>query len=127
MTNGLDLFGQNERGAAIDALHAATAIYTCDAIVEQLLDHIRWPCGARSLVDTSCGDGAFLGQALDRLLKQQAGISDAELLKRISGWEIHFFAVDQARERVRQVLVDHGYANERAKALAQAWCAVPTS
>lgn len=117
-SNPLDLFGQTERGAAIDALHAATAIYTCEPIIEQLLDHIRWPVGARTLVDTSCGDGAFLGRALDRLLVQQAGISDAELLARVSGWEIHFFAAGQARARLRQVLRDHGYAVDRAEAIS---------
>ncbi len=40
-TDTLDLFGRSNRDAAIDALHAATAIYTCEPIVEQLLDHIR--------------------------------------------------------------------------------------
>ncbi|RRS01203.1 SAM-dependent methyltransferase [Aquabacterium soli] len=116
----MDLFGQTERGAAIDALHEATAIYTSEAIVEQLLDRIRWPLGARTLVDTSCGDGAFLGRALDRLLSQQAGITDTELLARVSGWEIHFFAADQARARLRQVLLEHGYPGDRAESISMA-------
>lgn len=119
-TATLDLFGQSNRDAAIDALHAATALYTCEPIVEQLLDHIRWPAGARTLVDTSCGDGAFLGRALDRLLAQQPHLSDDELPARLSGWEIHFFAADQARERLRQVLLAHGRNPATARTVSRA-------
>lgn len=113
-----DLFSRDARDVAIDALHAATAIYTCEPVVDQLLDHVRWPCGARSLVDTSCGDGAFLRRALERLLQQQPGLADDSLLARISGWEIHPYAADQARRRVSEVLADHGYASDRAEGLA---------
>jgi hypothetical protein len=119
-TQTLDLFGQSSRAAAIDALHAATAIYTCEPIVEQLLDHIHWPVGARTLVDTSCGDGAFLGRALDRLLAQEPCLSDDELSTRITGWEIHFFAADQARERLRQVLLSHGRNPASAESVSAA-------
>ena len=55
-----DLFYSNDREVAIDELHAATAIYTREPVVDQLLEHVDWPRGARSLVDTSCGDGAFI-------------------------------------------------------------------
>ena len=41
-----------------------------EPVVDQLLGHVDWPRGARSLVDTSCGDGAFLRRALARLLDQ---------------------------------------------------------
>lgn len=113
-----DLFSRDAREVAIDALHAATAIYTCEPVVDKLLDHVRWPSGSRSLVDTSCGDGAFLRRALERLLQQQPGLADSSLLGRISGWEIHPYAADQARRRVAKVLADHGYAPGRAEALA---------
>lgn len=113
-----DLFSSSPRDAAIDALHAATAIYTCEPVVDQLLDHVRWPSGDRTLVDTSCGDGAFLRRALARLLTRQPGISDADLLHRISGWEIHPYAAEQARLRVAEVLGDHGYSPQHAARLA---------
>lgn len=113
-----DLFSSSPREAAIDALHAATAIYTCEHIVDQLLDRVRWPRDNRSLVDTSCGDGAFLRRALERLLAQQPGLEDGALLQRIAGWEIHPCAAGLARLRVAEVLRAHGYARERADALA---------
>lgn len=115
----LDLFGQSSRDAAIDALHAATAIYTCEPIVEQLLDHIRWPAGDRSLVDTSCGDGAFLGKALQRLLGARPDIANAEVRQCLSGWEIHFFAAEQARARLQQILVSHGRRAADARELSR--------
>lgn len=113
-----DLFSRDAREVAIDVLHAATAIYTCEPVVDKLLDHVRWPSGARSLVDTSCGDGAFLRRALERLLRLQPGLGDDALLGRLSGWEIHPFAADQARRHVTAVLAEHGYAYARAEALA---------
>lgn len=115
-----DLFGQSERDAAIDALHAATAIYTREAIVDQLLDSINWPSGARTLVDSSCGDGAFLGRALQRLLTRRATISDDQVRAVLFGWEIHPFAAAQARQRLCQILVDHGRPLSQARGLADA-------
>lgn len=113
-----DLFSSTPRAAAIDALHAATAIYTCEPVVDELLDHVRWPSGTRSLVDTSCGDGAFLRRALERLLQLQPGLDDEAVLERLSGWEIHPYAADEARRRVAEVFAEHGYTYARAAALA---------
>ncbi len=112
-----DLFS-SARDAAVDVLHQATAIYTCEPIVDKLLDRVRWPAGARSLVDTSCGDGAFLRRALGRLLKRQPGLGDSELLGRISGWEIHPAAAEQARRNVADLLEENGYERGRARGLA---------
>lgn len=104
-----DLFYSNDREVAIDELHAATAIYTREPVVDQLLEHVDWPSGARSLVDTSCGDGAFLRRALARLLAQQPGLDQAAILQRICGWEIHPFAAEQARAGLAGVLESYGY------------------
>jgi hypothetical protein len=83
---------QVERDAAIDALHQATAFYTADPIVDQLLDWLDFPRGSRRLVDSSCGDGAFLGRALERLLRHEPEASDERLLDLVHGWEIHRIA-----------------------------------
>lgn len=113
-----DLFSRSTRDAAIDELHAATALYTQDPIVVQLLGQIAWPAGGGTLLDTSCGDGAFLGRALERLLETHADVSDAELCALLEGWEIHFFAASEARTRLRRVLIDHGRDVSSADALA---------
>jgi hypothetical protein len=115
-----DLFGQTAREAAVDVLHAATAIYTRELIVDQLLDSVDWPREGRKLVDSSCGDGAFLGRALQRLLTLRPTISDDQVRTVLNGWEIHPHAAGEARQRLRQVLVDHGRSKASAQVLAAA-------
>lgn len=113
-----DLFSRSRREAAIDVLHASTALYTQDPIVVQLLDQISWPAGDGALLDTSCGDGAFLHRALERLLETYPAISDQDLCARLEGWEIHFFAASEARNRLRRVLIERGWDASRAGTLA---------
>jgi hypothetical protein len=114
----LDLFPADLRAAAIDVLHAATAIYTAEPVVEELLSRMDWPRGERRLVDPSCGDGAFLAIATRKLLDAQPTLTDSELLKRIEGWEIHAGAAGEARRRVAAVLVAGGRNSADATRLA---------
>lgn len=99
------------RSAAIDALHAATAIYTREAVVDDLLDRIDWPSGGRRLVDPSCGDGMFLARAIARC----PNIGAASLL---DGWEIHPAAAAAARARVAAALADLGMPAAAARGAA---------
>lgn len=92
------------RDAAIDQLHARTAIYTADTAVRELLSHVDWPGDGRKLVDPSCGDGAFLIQALHRLLTVAPHIDEAELIQVLEGWEVHPAAAEAARHRVEACL-----------------------
>lgn len=115
-----DLFGRSERDAAIDELHAATAIYTAEPIVDDLLDKMDWPRAERRLVDTSCGDGMFLGRAMIRLLEQIPDIEDVAILDVLEGWEVHPHAATQARNRVASILVVQGGRDTaRAQHLAE--------
>lgn len=95
------------RTEAIDELHNSTAIYTAEAVVDQLVDRLDWPRGAARLLDSSCGDGVFLGRALIKALASRA-YTDAQLLEIIEGWEIHPHACHQARARVSAILIAHG-------------------
>lgn len=104
---------------AIEQLHESTAFFTAEPIVEQLLDMMDWPSGERRLVDNSCGDGAFLGAALKRLLAYDPLIDDASIANLVVGWEIHFFAAEEARSRLARILAAHGRDEERAAAIAQ--------
>lgn len=117
----MSLFADDHGGAArmdaIDQLHAATAIYTAEDVVDQLLSRLNWPSGSRRLVDPSCGDGIFLGRAQVKILAQRAP-SDEELLSLIEGWEIHPHACGQARARVAALLIAFGRAPAVAHALA---------
>ncbi|WP_426172416.1 Eco57I restriction-modification methylase domain-containing protein [Pseudoduganella sp. R-34] len=114
------LFANDEVHAAridaIDRLHAATALYTSEPVVDQLLARLRWPEGNGKLADTSAGDGQFLGKALQKLLA--AGRSDQELLELLEGWEIHPHACAQARARLTEILVGAGRSRATASTLA---------
>lgn len=114
----LDLFERNALDEAIEQLHDATAFYTAEPIVDQLLGMVNWPAGDRRLVDTSCGDGAFLGAALERLLAADPTIEDARIAHLVQGWEIHYFAAAESRQRLAKILIQHGRSEENATAVA---------
>ncbi|WP_321967209.1 Eco57I restriction-modification methylase domain-containing protein [Burkholderia cepacia] len=108
---------EEERASAVEALHAATAVYTAAHVVDALLERLGWPAGDRRLVDPSCGDGAFLERALERLLAARPrGFMPVGL---IEGWEIHPGACADARSKVSAVLCRHGHSAEHASAVAE--------
>ena len=115
-----DMFAASPRDEAIDALHAATAIYTAEPVVDELLDALTWPSGTRRLVDPSCGDGIFLGRALVRLLRARPEINEAALLDVLQGWELHPGAAAQARGRLERLLIAHRWAPDVAARTARA-------
>lgn len=102
---------------AVERLHASTAVYTAQPVVDDLLSRLNWREDNEVLLDSSCGDGMFLGRALERLLA--AGVNRTLLCERIQGWEIHPGACSDARNRVTSILVQHGAAYEEATAIAQ--------
>ena len=118
MSASLDLFERDELEEAIDLLHDATAFYTAEPIVDQLLDMMDWPNGSRRLVDASCGDGAFLVSALRRLLAERPDVTADEIVHLVQGWEIHYFAVGEARGRLEKLMLSHGFNAHQAKATA---------
>lgn len=118
-SQGLLLFESKEdtaRRAAIDDLHARTAIYTASPVVDDLLRRLGWPNGNARLVDPSCGDGMFLARALSALLAARPAGFDPR--GQVEGWEIHPVACLEARSTVAAVLASHGWARARAATLA---------
>lgn len=106
------------RARAIESLHTATAIYTAEPVVEELLGALDWPRDDRRLVDPSCGDGAFLCAALQKLIARRTGIDDASILDILEGWELHPGATEQARARVAAILRTHGRSASVAVSVA---------
>lgn len=102
------------RREALDALHEATAIYTAQPVVDELLDRIHWPHEEDVLVEPSCGDGAFLDRALARLLHAQPALDEAGIARRLEGWELHPGAAGAARSTVASRLHAHGWPYPRA-------------
>lgn len=105
------------RREAIEMLHRATAIYTAEPVVERLLARVDWPADGRTLVDPSCGDGAFLVAAIRRATSI-GRLSDEALCAALSGWEVHPEACSLARARVAQALVAAGRPTVQALRLA---------
>lgn len=105
------------RAQAIDELHAATAIYTAEPAVDQLLAMMNWPNGDASIADCSAGDGQFLVRALSKLLSTRH-VDDDKLPTLIQGWEIHPAAAAQARTRLAAVLISFGRSAARAQEIA---------
>lgn len=102
------------RADAVDALHAATALYTSSSIVDSLLDRTGWPNRKGRLLDPSSGDGSFLLRALSRI---ETPPGDMEAVCRIRGWEIHPLAASHSREAIAALLTGRGWtaaAAERA-------------
>jgi tRNA1(Val) A37 N6-methylase TrmN6 len=105
------------RTQAIDALHAATAIYTRSHIVADLMNRIDWPSQSCSvLADPGCGDGAFLIEALTRLRPTPGDFIAA---RRVLGWEIHPGACTSARNHIADVLQEMGWCPSSAMKAAQ--------
>ncbi len=94
--------------AAIDAVHAATALYTAEPVVEAILSESDWPANGGTLCDPSCGDGAFLAGAIRALIKAEPDIEAEVLCRRVQGWELHPRAAQEARSRVAKVLLERG-------------------
>lgn len=113
-----DLLSTSLRDMAIHELHARTAIYTAEPVVDELLDALDWPRGERRLLDPSCGDGAFLCRALLRLLDARPDVDDDCLPDLLQGWELHPSAANQARENIAQVLIQYGRGSADAAAIA---------
>jgi hypothetical protein len=113
----IDPFEEEAYRVAVDAVHAATAIYTAPAVVDRLLDRLDWPDGGRRLLDPSCGDGMFLGRALERLLAIGAS-APGDLLSRLEGWELHPVACAHARARLTAILEAHGHVRSEAAAIS---------
>lgn len=113
-----DTSAASDRINAIDILHGATAIYTAEEVVDNLLDRVKWPHGKSRICDPSAGDGQFIGRALTRALAVHA-FTDEELPDMIEGWEIHPHACVQARARIEAILVAHGRPAKLACELAE--------
>lgn len=109
-----------ERQDAIASLHSATAYYTAEPIVRSMLDSVRWPGRCARLLDASCGDGAFILEAVDRLLVHEPKASDAAIVSAVQGWEIFEGAAAAARDRLAVLLMARGRSAPAAQGVAAA-------
>ena len=116
---------------AVQELHARCGVYTKPEIVNEILDAVGWTSDAdlaeARLLEPAAGNGAFLVAAAERLIASFRGRGidpkAAELVNRISAFEIHPAAGGEARTRVRKTLLESGLHHRTATACVNAWIA----
>lgn len=75
------------------------------------------------LLEPSCGDGAFIGLAVERLMQSAKRLSRsaAQLREAITAYDIDGTHVAKSREVVRQVLRNADMSSAAARSLADTW------
>lgn len=78
---------------------------------------------ALSLLEPACGHGAFLVQAVDRLLSvaRRVGVDVADLQTAITAYDVDEEHVASSREAVAGVLQRHGVQQHKATSVAAQW------
>lgn len=113
-------------------VEAVGAVYTRPEIVDLILDLAGFRPDAERLLDwrivePSCGDGAFLGAIVQRLvvseLRQTEPIDWSEQcwVEAIRAYDISEAAVGAARATIVDKLVESGCPRRRARQLSNAW------
>src|SRR5207248_6497295 len=113
----------------IDALHRRCGVYTKPNIVRRILDAVGWKAdadlSAACLLEPACGDGAFVIEAALRLvasLRQHCiPLIVRNLRGRITAYELHAGAAQQARARIVETLHRAGVDGRTSVACARAW------
>lgn len=128
----LELFTTNWREFWKDSAdhEPVGAVFTRPEIVDLILDLAGYLPTARladrPLLEPSCGDGAFLGAVIRRLLKSEESAgevhwNDSRLGGAIRAVDINRTSVEAARELAEHQLIDTGCPEARAQQLAEDW------
>jgi adenine-specific DNA-methyltransferase len=102
-------------------------VFTRRWVVEWMLDLVGWTSDrdltALTLVEPSCGSGAFIGPIVERLAQSadSHGLALDELGDVIWACDLNEPSVIAARRKATAVLVEHGMSEDGAAALASKW------
>jgi adenine-specific DNA-methyltransferase len=113
--------------APTSPLAAHGEVFTRRWVVDVLLDLAGYvpdqPLTARRLVEPSCGSGAFLLPAVERLLASLGGATypPEQLLQAVTAWDIQPANVARCQAAVANLLVKHGYRFDEAARVASQW------
>jgi adenine-specific DNA-methyltransferase len=102
-------------------------VFTRRWVVEVLLDLVGYTTdrdlGSLELVEPSCGSGAFLGPAVERLIESAKahGHDLMSLGDSIRAYDLQAEHIEACRTQCRRLLVDAGVAVSTASELADGW------
>src|SRR4051812_44446584 len=102
-------------------------VFTRAWVVELILDLAGYrsvdDLAARRVLEPSCGDGAFLGPIIDRLITSADAHSrvPADLASAIIALDVSELNVERARKFATARLVDFGVRHAEAERLALGW------
>ena len=113
----------------INTLHRSCGIYTKPEIVRRILDAVGWTqeedLSRARLLEPAAGNGEFVVEAGRRLVESYRThgieISAVSLKEKISAFELHGGAIDEARSRTNRALLELGIKVGTATACVNAW------
>ena len=114
---------------SIDDLHRVCGVYTIPVVASRILDEVGWHADAdlsdQRLLEPAAGNGEFVVQAGKRLIAscRARGVTPTigRLRSRITAFELHAHAANEARSRVRGALQELGVHRATTFACAAAW------
>jgi len=84
-------------------------IFTPDFIVKKILDDVNFKnktCLGKTILDPACGDGRFLCEVAERIIKFSSENKLKENLEKIQGWDIDKVALEDARKNLNKFIED---------------------
>lgn len=118
-----------DNDGSVEDLHQLCGVYTKSSLVKRLLDHAGWTQTAdlrnARLLEPGAGDGAFLVEAVTRLvaslLRHGVRLDIGSLRGRILAYELVPAEADKARARIAKKMRALGVHQATARACARAW------
>lgn len=123
----LDVGGDQTGSQSVHFDASLGEVFTRKWVVELILDLAGYTVdrdlGGLCAVEPSCGEGAFLGPMMDRLLASAArhGRAPHALARAIRAYDLSPLNVERARKVAASRLMDAGVDTANAQTLAQAW------
>ena len=98
---------------AVDAIHSHTAIFTCDHVIDRMLDEVEWPTTAGRLLDPGAGHADVILRAIARMDLTPDDVDS--VATRLEAWEFHPEAARISRERITAALEERGWTTASAR------------
>ena len=119
----------SEADDAVDALHDLCGVYTKPTLVKRLLNRVGWTHRAdltsARLLEPGAGDGAFLVEAVRRLvrsfIRRDLRLAIDSLRDRVLAYELVPKEANKARARIVGEMKTLGVHHATARACARAW------